>query len=613
MYFSIISFLFLLSSLSPGLQIYAELCVDSGDVTCDFDSNQMRCAVFNNTIQVQGSLEACSYRRQLHIHFEVNGHLNLSLDKIIASVEHAWIVASENSTISLDVQKMHLNLTFLLLAGGNFNLMPPSSFEFNKRSAENNFFNHFPNLQVLIAIGRFTFNFFPSFTSLKNLTILIVKLDRDGSRNTGFNIATSFNGSVIKGLENLGAVSWTGGRLGTITSNAFEGVSNLRTLELSDNRINLIERNAFAPLTEITKIQLNNNIIQNVIGPVFDRSIRLQILQLSNNPLFPLESLRGCHASDIYLNNNGYETLRLVDFQSLASRPVSVEMSELLSCDCSLKWTSVVRDFGITFTNAFCKEPRHELGKQIQFASYRDCNDTRLFNCGGPNKECLLGHTCLINETGAYCLCAIGFIFNSITLRCEDMDECSRVGSETVCQHICNNTEGSYICTCNQGYQISANRFGCQDTNECLLGNGGCEFACINTIGGHQCVCRNGNVVNQSEDCMETNLQTEKVSIWGLSVSITLFLLLLLVTTIVTLYIMYCCVKRYRNRASDRTVRTHVNHNWSREPSYVNRNPELNPDIEPYLIVQGDENGLNIQTNNWGEERNQNEREYYVI
>uniref|UniRef100_A0A671VIF5 Fibulin-1 n=1 Tax=Sparus aurata TaxID=8175 RepID=A0A671VIF5_SPAAU len=108
--------------------------------------------------------------------------------------------------------------------------------------------------------------------------------------------------------------------------------------------------------------------------------------------------------------------------------------------------------------------------------------------------ECRAGNVCgdhgCVNLMGSYrCECRIGFIFNSITRLCEDINECRHYPGR-LCAHKCENTEGSYTCSCTTGFKLSHDGRNCEDVNECDANP--CSQECANVYGSYQCYCRRG-------------------------------------------------------------------------------------------------------------------------
>uniref|UniRef100_A0A665UB60 Fibulin-1 n=1 Tax=Echeneis naucrates TaxID=173247 RepID=A0A665UB60_ECHNA len=152
--------------------------------------------------------------------------------------------------------------------------------------------------------------------------------------------------------------------------------------------------------------------------------------------------------------------------------------------------------------------------------------------CKGPEKVCT-GHSC-INLVGSYrCECESGYIFNSITRTCEDLNECE----SNPCSQECANVYGSYQCYCRRGYQLSdIDGVTCEgkvgpgtgakylgDIDECALPTGGhiCSYRCHNTPGSFHCSCpvigytlaHNGRSCQDIDECVTgTHTCTENQS-----------------------------------------------------------------------------------------------------
>uniref|UniRef100_A0A8D3D335 Fibulin-1 n=1 Tax=Scophthalmus maximus TaxID=52904 RepID=A0A8D3D335_SCOMX len=108
--------------------------------------------------------------------------------------------------------------------------------------------------------------------------------------------------------------------------------------------------------------------------------------------------------------------------------------------------------------------------------------------------ECRAGNVCgnhgCVNLVGSYrCECRIGFVFNSITKLCDDINECWHYPGR-LCAHKCENTEGSYQCICTIGFKLSDDGRNCDDINECEMNP--CSQECSNVYGSYQCYCRHG-------------------------------------------------------------------------------------------------------------------------
>uniref|UniRef100_A0A1I7YGE9 Fibulin-1 n=1 Tax=Steinernema glaseri TaxID=37863 RepID=A0A1I7YGE9_9BILA len=118
--------------------------------------------------------------------------------------------------------------------------------------------------------------------------------------------------------------------------------------------------------------------------------------------------------------------------------------------------------------------------------------------CADVN-ECLDGtHLCgehlCINLVGSFkCRCSAGFEFNATTLRCEDVDECTKFPGHMCLAHsTCVNTIGSFECTCEPGFALGADGRTCEDIDECAADSSLCAQECVNTPGSFRCACRAG-------------------------------------------------------------------------------------------------------------------------
>ncbi|KAF6031070.1 hypothetical protein EB796_010618 [Bugula neritina] len=98
---------------------------------------------------------------------------------------------------------------------------------------------------------------------------------------------------------------------------------------------------------------------------------------------------------------------------------------------------------------------------------------------------------CRANGTGYTCFCSSGWTgFNCST----DVDECAE--SLSSCNNqtsTCENNDGGYSCVCNKGYMKDTKTENCVDIDECALGMSDCDSGkgevCSNTDGSFQCLC----------------------------------------------------------------------------------------------------------------------------
>eukprot|EP00058_Branchiostoma_floridae_P020618 XP_002606108.1 hypothetical protein BRAFLDRAFT_88018 [Branchiostoma floridae] len=88
----------------------------------------------------------------------------------------------------------------------------------------------------------------------------------------------------------------------------------------------------------------------------------------------------------------------------------------------------------------------------------------------------------------------------SYQFACEtDADECAVANGNCRALQVCVNSVGSFSCLCNEGYMLNSTTLECDDINECASSNGGCEQICTNSDGGYQCSCADQYVLNENE------------------------------------------------------------------------------------------------------------------
>ncbi|XP_060565589.1 fibulin-1-like isoform X2 [Ruditapes philippinarum] len=108
-------------------------------------------------------------------------------------------------------------------------------------------------------------------------------------------------------------------------------------------------------------------------------------------------------------------------------------------------------------------------------------------DCNKPNELCR-------NVRGSFtCQCEDGFYRNRTTINCEDIDECARRTDTCTASQRCENTAGSYSCRritpCGTGWTLDEKSQECVDQDECTLGthNCGTSYECYNIEGSFRC------------------------------------------------------------------------------------------------------------------------------
>ncbi|XP_078356388.1 EGF-containing fibulin-like extracellular matrix protein 2, partial [Oculina patagonica] len=89
------------------------------------------------------------------------------------------------------------------------------------------------------------------------------------------------------------------------------------------------------------------------------------------------------------------------------------------------------------------------------------CNEIN--ECLESPPKCRSDQRCVNYAGGHYCTCPDGYRLNSVTNKCEDIDECSERRSG--CSQICENTPGSFVCRCRKGYEMTPNGRFCKGKN----------------------------------------------------------------------------------------------------------------------------------------------------
>ena len=104
--------------------------------------------------------------------------------------------------------------------------------------------------------------------------------------------------------------------------------------------------------------------------------------------------------------------------------------------------------------------------------------------------------TC-INKIGSFtCECAIGFVKNEESGKCEDVDECQNPDLQKSCKggknFMCVNNPGSFACACKPQYHLSEDESSCQPDHNCVGVT--CEIQDQICVKG-ECACPRGKAL----------------------------------------------------------------------------------------------------------------------
>ena len=352
-----------------------------------------------------------------------------------------------------------------------------------------NFFNQFIGL-TKIKFSDVVSTPLPSFIELEKLRYLTARLIFKGNQ--------VLDSSFISGLTNLRYLDLRYSNFESIMEGAFENKDSLSYLNLNHNKISSIQDGALRGLTYLRNLYLEGNGLRDVSNNVFRDLNQVTYLNLNENPEFPLSAIiKLQNLRYLYINFNNYHTIEPYVFQQM-NRLTTIYMNNPFTCDCSLQWASIVKQFGVHILESYCLDPIDKFGRLITNEdSYTNCTQTESYQCFDSSVICESHEICHNTNISHYCGCPAGYEFNNIG-HCSDVNDCI---DYTSCQHTCVNTEGSFHCACNEGYRLSDNGYDCEDINECQEEIGECEYGCRNTIGSYQCYCEVGHQLFNGTNC----------------------------------------------------------------------------------------------------------------
>ena len=487
----------LLMKVYPGILflfvIILTICVDqnysdysNGAGNCRSYSSSIDCFITNNDTQSiktllstgsQGSTSKYQlyvYKRYssdsgyLKIDIEISSNIRYLYLDLSNSNDHNQIILN-TSTINTKIEYMRCNRIVHLESGS--------------------FFNQFVGL-TSIYFSDVVSTILPSFNELENLVYLTARIKIKGNH--------VLDSSFVSGLSNLRSLELRYSSFESIVEGALEDMDSLSHLYLDHNKISSIEDGALRGLTYLRYLSLEDNGLRDVSYNVFKDLSQLTYLNLNENPEFPLPALIPLKdLKYLYLNFNNYQTLEPYVFQQLINL-TRIYMNNPFTCDCNLRWTSQVKQFGLFIYNGYCLDPIDAYGRSvINEDSYTNCTQTQSYQCFNSTVICENNEVCHNNESGYSCSCPIGYELNKIG-HCGDIDECDE---ENQCQHSCVNTEGKFYCVCNEGYKLLDDGYDCEDINECQEVIEECEYGCKNTIGSYQCYCEVGHQLYNEKNC----------------------------------------------------------------------------------------------------------------
>ena len=436
---------------------------------CSTSNHYVSCYLHNNTIgEVSETLTTCGTGNYLNVflYFSEEFTINLNLSD---NVRYFYLFNQRNGSGNIQVTHVHLQLMNI-----NFNR---ESYYFEQA----NFFDFFPNLLRFYSSANLYFKHPQTFTTLTQLSYINI-FTSSGSMEWKINLLET----AFHNLTSLKSVDLSRGDV-TNMQYTFRGSTNIARLGLEGNRITKLASDDFTDLKSLTYLDLDGNGIQEVNDEAFTGLVKLLYLSISANPLFPLKVLSDLVSLTLLqISYNSYRTLSPEPFQQLPNIRY-IYADNPFVCDCRLRWTSVVKQYGLYFQSSNCMEPSIVYRSSISTDSiYTNCTDESTYACFSKSIICPQDYLCRDTLTGPACTCRDGYVLHN-TGECTDEDECMEGLDQ--CEQHCNNTIGSYECYCSVGYELAGDDVSCVDIDECVVDTDRCVSGqtCVNTLGGYTC------------------------------------------------------------------------------------------------------------------------------
>ena len=391
---SLVRLILLLGICMTGFVTIKCLQCTNAAVDCNLLSSSLSCDISNNDTQsIKTLIRNCCRERDSIVHLKVyKDYVSNEYGNLLIDIELPTNIQSLSIYNSQDQD--HIRLTTSSQNTGLTSIYTYSYIELES----NNFFNHFTALQQInfqYVLSREP----PSFTNLLSLTYLRVFLVGP--------VTHALDECIVSGLTNLVYLYMHYSYFNGITEGAFRNLNKLQVLYLGYNELAYIEDGAFRDLSSLKQLYLHNNQLQIVSDNAFEGLTDLTWLYLSNNPESPLTALlQAKSVIRLSLRYNGYHTLEPYVFQQMNSL-VYLYLNDPFVCDCDLRWTSLVEQYGLYIRYGVCDN--HFSRSITSITLYTNCSQTESFQCFNKSITCPDNQVCHNTEDSYFCGCPRGY------------------------------------------------------------------------------------------------------------------------------------------------------------------------------------------------------------